>query len=153
MTSATDRGPEICNCAALRQAARHVTQFYDQRLAHTGLRTTQYSILARLNRLGPMTIGAMAEQMVMDRTTLGRNVKPLEREGLIVIGEGESDRRQKLLRVTAAGTQRVQEAAKAWAEAQDRFEAVYGGEAAKRLRRVLRDVTMCDLAGGEEDRR
>ena len=75
--------PEVCNCLALRQAARVVTQLYDQHLAANGLRTTQYSILARLNRLGPMTINALAAELVMDRTTLGRNILPLMRDGLV----------------------------------------------------------------------
>src|SRR5215510_6998746 len=61
--------PEECNCFAVRAAARHVTQYYDQFLAPTGLRTTQYSILAKLKRKGPLTINALAEDMVMDRTT------------------------------------------------------------------------------------
>src|SRR5438128_11920083 len=74
-----------CNCLALRQAARHVTQFYDQYLASTGLRTTQFSILAKLQRLGPMTINALSRELVMDRTTLGRTMLPLERDGLIAI--------------------------------------------------------------------
>jgi DNA-binding MarR family transcriptional regulator len=75
--------PEECNCFAVRAAARHVTQSYDQFLAPTGLRTTQFSILAKLKRKGPLTINALAEDMVMDRTTLGRNILPLERDGLI----------------------------------------------------------------------
>ena len=97
-----------CNCLALRQAARHVTQFYDQCLAPTGLRTTQYSILARLKRHGPMTINALAAQLVMDRTTLGRNILPLERDGLISIVKGSPDRRQKALHLTAAGAATTQ---------------------------------------------
>src|SRR5271170_7584973 len=76
---------ELCNCLALRQATRHVTQFYDQCLAPAGLRTTQFSILARLRRLGPVTISALAADLVMDRTTLGRNLQPLEREGLVAV--------------------------------------------------------------------
>jgi DNA-binding MarR family transcriptional regulator len=75
-----------CNCLALRQAARHVTQFYDQYLASTGLRTTQFSILAKLHGLGPMTINALARELVMDRTTLGRTMLPLERDGLSLSG-------------------------------------------------------------------
>ncbi len=75
--------PAACNCLALRQAARQVTQFYDQFLAPSGLRSTQYSILARLQRKGPMTINALAGELVMDRTTLGRNILPLQRDGLI----------------------------------------------------------------------
>ena len=71
--------PEDCNCFAVRSAARHVTQLYDQLLAPVGLRVTQFSILARLRSRGPLTINALAEDMVMDRTTLGRNIQPLER--------------------------------------------------------------------------
>src|SRR5260370_428682 len=74
---------EECNCFAVRAAARHVTQSYDQFLAPTGLRTTQFSILAKLKRKGPLTINALAEDMVMDRTTLGRTILPLERDGLM----------------------------------------------------------------------
>src|SRR5262249_5356728 len=91
---------EECNCLAVRQAARHITQFYDQLLAPSGLRATQFSILAKLRRLGPMTINALADELVMDRTTLGRNVLPLEREGLIAIVPGKQDRRSKELQLT-----------------------------------------------------
>ena len=80
--------PEECTCLAVRQAARHITQLYDQHLAAAGLRTTQYSILVKLKRLGPMTINVLADAMVMDRTTLGRNILPLERDGLISVAPG-----------------------------------------------------------------
>src|SRR3974377_748781 len=93
-------GPDDCNCLAARQAARHITQFYDQFLAASGLRTTQFSVLAKLRRLGAMTINALAAEMVMDRTTLGRNIRPLERDGLIAVEEGRRDRRSKTLRLT-----------------------------------------------------
>src|SRR5947209_10104780 len=109
-----------CNCLAVRQAARHVTQFYDRFLALAGLRTTQFSILARLRRRGPMTINALAADMVMDRTTLGRNVLPLERDRLIKIQPTASDRRSKQLHLTRAGMARLELAFKAWTEAQDR---------------------------------
>src|SRR6516225_3847704 len=84
-----------CNCLAVRQAARYITQFYDRYLAAAGLRTTQYGILAKLKRQGPMSINALAAQLIMDRTTLGRNVRPLERDGLIVIEPDPADRRSK----------------------------------------------------------
>src|SRR5438874_2589851 len=87
--------PDLCNCLALRQAARHVTQFYDHYLVPTGVRATQFSILAMLEGLGPISINALAEAMVMDRTTLGRNIQPLEREGLIAVTKGRADRRSK----------------------------------------------------------
>jgi DNA-binding MarR family transcriptional regulator len=145
MTAATELKPELCNCLALRQAARRVTQFYDGYLATAGLRTTQFSIVAKLKRLGPMTINALAEQMVMDRTTLGRNIQPLEREGLIVTRTGENDRRSKELHLTAAGAARVRAGVKAWADAQEQFEAVFGRKRASDMRALLRDVAASDL--------
>src|ERR1700747_132744 len=84
---------QACNCLAIRQAARHVTQFYDQLFAPFGLRATQYAILYRLQRDGPMTINALAAALVMDRTTLGRNILPLQRDGLIEIVASSADRR------------------------------------------------------------
>jgi DNA-binding MarR family transcriptional regulator len=132
--------PEECNCFAVRAAARHVTQFYDQFLAPTGLRTTQFSILAKLKQLGPLTINTLARDMVMDRTTLGRNILPLERDGLIRIEGTASDRRAKELHLTKAGEKRLQEALKAWSRAQARFETSFGIKRASELRTSLRAV-------------
>ena len=73
-------GSQECNCFAVRSAARHVSQVYDQFLASSGLRTTQFSILAKLKQKGPLTINALAREMVMDRSTLGRNILPLQRD-------------------------------------------------------------------------
>jgi DNA-binding MarR family transcriptional regulator len=129
-----------CNCFALRSAARHVSQFYDQFLAPVGLRGTQFSILAKLKRLGPMTINALADEMVMDRTTLGRNALPLERDGLIGIAPSAADRRAKELRLTKAGEKRLQQALAAWSHAQERFETSFGVKRAAALRAMLRAV-------------
>src|SRR5260370_18937930 len=126
MSPPTLPGPEECNCFAVRSAARHVTQLYDQFLAPAGLRSTQFSILAKLKRRGPLTINALADKMVMDRTTLGRNVQPLERDGLIRIETAPSDRRAKQLHLTKAGENRLQAGLKAWAKRQARFEASFG---------------------------
>jgi len=137
--------PAICNCLALRQAARHVTQFYDEFMAPIGLRATQYSILARLQRKGPMTINALAGELVMDRTTLGRNILPLEREGLLSIVPGRIDRRSKELQLTKAGIQRLDAARKGWSEAQTRFAAVFGEQRTAGLRALLFEVSATDL--------
>ena len=137
--------PAGCNCLALRQAARHVTQLYDQFLAPSRLRTTQYSILARLQRRGPMTINALAAELVMDRTTLGRNILPLERDGLIAVGSGKSDRRSKELRLTGAGAARFRSALKGWQEAQLRFEATFGAGRAETLRALLQQVATDEM--------
>lgn len=147
MTDDVELRAELCNCLAVRQAARHVSQFYDHCLAPVGLRTTQFSILARLKRLGPMTINALAREMVMDRTTLGRNIQPLQREGLVAAVTGSTDRRSKELHLTAAGAARLAAAIKGWAKAQARFEAVFGAERSRELRAMMRAVTASDLAG------
>ena len=136
-----------CNCLALRQATRHVTQFYDQCLAPSGLRTTQLSILAKLKRLGPLTINALARELVMDRTTLGRTMLPLERDGLIRIEDGTLDRRSKELHLTKAGADRLRVARKLWSEAQMQFEAAFGADRASTLRSELRAVASSELAG------
>ena len=137
---------EDCNCFAVRSAARHVSQFYDRFLAPTGLRTTQFSVLAtKLNRKGPLTINELAKDMVMDRTTLGRNVRPLERDGLIAIEAARSDRRAKKLRLTNAGEKRLRAAIKTWSRAQARFEMTFGARRAAELRRLMRAVVTTEL--------
>jgi|SRR5262245_29448539 len=137
--------PADCNCFAVRSAARHVSQFYDQLLAPSGLRTTQFSILAKVERKGPMTINRLAEDMVMDRTTLGRNILPLERDGLIRIAPSASDRRAKELHLTKAGEKRLQAARKGWSDAQARFEQTFGARRAADLRALLRTVVATDF--------
>ena len=138
-------GPDDCNCLAVRQAARHITQFYDQLLAPSGLHTTQVSILAKLRRLGPMTINALAAEMVMDRTTLGRNIRPLERDGLIAVEQGSRDRRSKELRVTEAGEARFRAGMKGWVQAQREFEKAFGAKRTADMRALLHAVAATEL--------
>jgi DNA-binding MarR family transcriptional regulator len=128
-----------CNCLALRQAARHASQLYDGYLAAEGLKTTQYSILSKLNRLGPLSINELAKVMVMDRTTLGRAVRPLERDKLLSIGAGD-DGRTRRLKLTAAGQAKLKAAATQWREAQKKFELAYGVNDSAELRTALRRV-------------
>lgn len=148
MNTATEMRFTPCNCAALREAARYVTQLYDQHLALADLRTTQYSILAKLKRLGPTTINAMAREMVMDRTTLGRNILPLQRRRLIVARRGREDGRSKELQLTKTGLARLEAASKEWAKAQAQFEAAFGGNRASELRGLLRAIVASDFGAG-----
>jgi DNA-binding MarR family transcriptional regulator len=134
-----------CNCLAVRQAARYVTQLYDRHLAACGLRTGQYGILARLKRRGPMTINELAAELVIDRTTLGRNLRPLERDGLITITPGRADRRIKELRLTDAGEARFEETREVWVAAQRRFETGFGPERAAELRGLLHALVASGL--------
>jgi DNA-binding MarR family transcriptional regulator len=137
--------PEDCNCFMVRSAARQVTQLYDQFLAPVGLHVTQFSILAKLKRLGPMTINALAKEMVMDRTTLGRNVLPLERDGLIKIETSTTDGRAKVLHLTKTGEKRLQAGREAWEQAQRRFDTRFGAKRAADFRAILRAVVASDL--------
>ena len=146
MATTASLGPDVCNCLAARQAARHITQFYDQYLVSSGLRTTQFSILAKLRRLGPMTINRLAAEMVMDRTTLGRNILPLERDGLIAVEQGSIDRRSKELRVTKAGEARFRAGVKGWLQAQRQFEKVFGAKRTADMRALLHAVASTDLS-------
>ncbi len=142
-----------CNCLALRQAARHVTQFYDRVLAPSGLRTTQLSILAKLHRMGPMTINALANELIMDRTTLGRNLLPLQRDDLIMAAKGETDRRSKQLHLTKTGAAQLRTATKLWLRAQARFEVTFGPPRAAELRALLHDVSGLSDLGSPAERR
>jgi DNA-binding MarR family transcriptional regulator len=132
-----------CNCLAVRQAARQITQFYDRHMAASGLTTSQYSILAKLSRLGPQSINALAAQMVMDRTTTGRAIQPLEREGLIAVEAG-SDARTKMVKLTPAGAKRFKAAQAHWRDAQAEFEGSYGAAEAAALRGALARVSAVD---------
>ena len=138
--------PEICNCLAIRQAARHVSQLYDECIAPSGLRGSQFSILARLKRHGATTINALARDLVMDRTTLGRNILPLEREGLVAVRPGSADRRSKEVHLTEAGMARFEAGRVRWEEAQGRFTQAFGDARAAELRRLMRAVTTTDFA-------
>jgi DNA-binding MarR family transcriptional regulator len=144
----SDHGAQLseCNCLAIRQAARHVTQFYDRLFAPTGLRATQFAILARLRQNGPMPINALATLLVMDRTTLGRNILPLQRDGLVEVRPSPSDRRRHELRLTDAGRDLHRAGIRHWEEAQRRFNAVFGDERATALRDLLREVSASDFA-------
>ena len=128
-----------CNCLALRQAARHLTQVYDRHLAETGLRSTQYSILSKLSRLGPQPIGKLADTMVMERTALGRALRPLERDRLVAVEAGP-DARTRSVSLTPKGVARFKAAAVLWRRAQKEFESAYGEDAARSLRVSLQRV-------------
>jgi DNA-binding MarR family transcriptional regulator len=136
----SDVEPEICNCAALRQAARRVTKLYDDALAPIGLGVNQFSILARLSVVAPSTIQDLARRLVMDRSTLGHLLRPLEKRGFVKVEVSEQDRRSRVIVLTPAGKAVVAKARPRWAAAQRRFESSFGTEAAVELRTVLKEI-------------
>ena len=106
-----------CACFNLRKAARLVAQVYDQHLQPVGLKNTQFTLLRAASMLGPLSISQLADELVTDRTTLTRNLKPVEREGLIEVVAGK-DARTRNVRVTAKGRERIQQALPHWSAAQ-----------------------------------
>ena len=123
-----------CACLNLRKAARAVTQYYDGALRPSGLRATQFSILAALVAEGSATITALAQELVMDRTTLTRDLKLLGKMGLVEISPG-ADRRTRVARVSDRGRTAVYRAVPLWEEAQSR---VVKGIGKKRWRKLVR---------------
>jgi len=140
----SDAEPEICNCAALRQAARRVTRLYDEALAPIGLSVNQFSILARLNRVRPSSIQKLARLLVMDRSTLGHLLRPLEKRGFVKLEVSERDRRGRKVALTPAGKAAAARARPLWAEAQRSFENTFGNEAALEIRAVLKEIAMAE---------
>ena len=117
-----------------------MSALYDAAMAPLGLRVSQFGILSRLRSGGPRAIQALAADLAMDRTTLGRNIRPLERDGLLAAIPDPDDGRARLLSLTPAGADLVARAMPAWREAQAEYEARYGAEPAAALRSALVDV-------------
>ena len=107
----------LCTCTNLRSAARAITHVYDEFLRSSGLPTTQFLLLAALGAHEATTLTPLAEDLGMDPTTLARNLKPLERDGLVRIDAGR-DRRTRVLRLTEQGVAALEGAYPLWEQAQ-----------------------------------
>lgn len=134
----TSDGPDIRTCAHanLRKALRVVSQAYDSALKPVGIRATQFTLLAVVAGRGELPLTKLAEVLVMDRTTLTRNLKPLVKQGWLKIGR-EDDERIRLISITDAGRQVVAEATPLWRDVQDR---VGEGLGAERLSGLINDL-------------
>ena len=123
----SNASPLPCACTALRRSGRALSRLYDEALAETGLRVTQYALLAALARTGLVSLTVLADELVMDRTTLSRNLIPLEREGLVVLEPGR-DRRTRCARLTDEGARRLAAARPYWLAAQEQVTERFGRE-------------------------
>jgi DNA-binding MarR family transcriptional regulator len=137
--------PTRCNVTALRKATRHVSQLYDAALATLGLRATQRAILSYVRRSGTPTMGELAAVLVLDRTALNHNLKPLQRDGYVRLLTDKDDRRIKRVQLTRQGEVKLQESEAAWMQAQNRFEAAFGRKEAGDLRRTLDFIAGLDF--------
>lgn len=126
-----------CNCNALRSAARRVTNFYDRCLETSGLRVTQYIILALLVECPGLSVNELAEALELDRTTAGKNLRPLERDGLVRVVADEADGRSRRVELTGRGRAAFETAMPLWQSAQAALERRIGVEEASGLRHTL----------------
>jgi DNA-binding MarR family transcriptional regulator len=129
------------NCLGLqiRKATRLVTQLYDEYLQPSGLRSTQFNLLVAIALAQAVPLTHLAEIMVLDRTTLARNLKPLESQGLVIVEPGE-DKRVHLISLTERGSQRLEQALPYWRQAQDKVKARLGQAQWEALRADLRTL-------------
>jgi len=142
----SDLDPGLCNNSVLRQAARQLGQLYDDIVSPSGLRATQFGLLAYVVALDRPTMARLAEALVMDLSALGHTLKPLMRDGLVETFPDERDKRAKRVRLTAAGERKVKAASALWTKAQGNFEAAYGKRKAAELRKTLSFLASDDFA-------
>lgn len=128
--------PVPCHCVTLRRAARATTAVYDALLERSGLTLPQFSMLRTLERLGPQPMTRLAAEVRLDRTTLTRNLRPLEARRWIEVGRGD-DHRQRSVSLTRAGAAAIARALPAWERAQARVESHLGPERLRVLREAL----------------
>ncbi len=121
-----------CALFNLRKTTRKLTQTYDAALKDSGLRITQFSLLAHLWGRGALPISTLAEEMVVDRTTLSRNLRPLAKQGLLDIRPGRDARVQEVS-LTAAGEARVRATLPLWRMAQQHVVDQLGADVLARL--------------------
>ena len=128
-----------CACTALRKAARAVSRTYDEALARQGMTTTQFAILRHVERGAPLPLSRLAEQLVMDRTSLYRALAPIEARGWISVTPGPG--RSRMASLTAAGRHAIDAAEADWRRVQPRIVDGMGGEGWTALQAALRAIT------------
>ncbi len=142
--AATPRG---CSHFKLRQLSRRLGQHYDPIVAGAGLKTTQYSLLSHLDRLGPLRPGELALAMAMSASTLTRNLQPLVAQGWAAVGAG-GDGRSRIVAITAAGRAKRSEAQRLWKRAQLALNRRLGDDRVARLHALL-DECLAGLGDSE----
>ncbi len=135
-----------CSGAAVRRASRQLGQLYDDVLAPSGLRTTQFSLLTQILVGETPPLKSLAEAMVMDLSALGHTLKPLIRDGLVELVPDAKDRRVKRVRLTGQGQRKRDEAHSLWEQAQARFDAAFGAEQSAALRRAMAVIATPEFA-------
>lgn len=132
----TVKQPSLCNCLNLRRASLSITKIYDQWMAPSGLTVNQFSLLRHLKSMGPVSVSDLSLEIRLDRTTLVRNLKPLEKEALIV-DVSKKGTRNRQLQLSEKGIAQLKAAELLWIKAQNFMEQQLGEDNLKRLTGLL----------------
>jgi len=146
-------GVDQCNCFTVRKAARQISRLYDGYLQPSGLRITQFLILATLNEQESASVNVLSERLDIERTAMGKMIGVLERDGLVAVRPSPEDGRIRIVELTPEGTRLFERAAPLWREAQREFSVRNGARNVEVLRRSLSGMKVGgDFApvGGEE---
>ncbi len=128
-----------CACLNLRKATRAVSQMYDEILRPSGLKVTQFSVLATVAGVGPASMTTISRTLVMDRTTLTRNLKPLMDRGLVKAEKG-NDRRQRPIAITRKGEDALARAMPLWRQANEQIVDGVGAARWQGMSRLLEET-------------
>lgn len=131
-----DQVPVVCAALNFQKATRVITQLFNEELRPSGLRVNQFALLVAILLYAPVTIGNLADELIMDRTSLSRNLKPLEKRNLILIEVGK-DRRTRRIKLSGRGRQALEEALPLWEKAQAQ---VLKGLGSERYGKMLREL-------------
>ena len=131
-----DTKPQGCTNFKLRQLVRRVSHLYDAEVGKAGLKTTQYSLLSHVLRLGPIRPGDLAAAMTMDASTLTRNLKPMLGAGWLEMTAG-ADGRSRLVHITDAGRDKRAEAQRHWKAAQQGLNQRLGVERVRAMHALV----------------
>lgn len=118
---------QLCVCGNLRKTTRVITQFYDQHLQSTGLRSTQCGLLRNISLHKNISVGELGDMLLMDQSTVTRNIEILKKHGYITTTPENHDARKKSISITQSGEEKLKEAIPLWEEAQARIEHELGG--------------------------
>jgi DNA-binding MarR family transcriptional regulator len=129
-----------CNCFAVRKAARRISRLYDDLFQPTGLRITQFLILAVLAKVSGASVNELAERLDLERTAMGKTLGPLERDGLIRIEPSAVDGRSRVVKLTSKGNRIFQDASPLWKQAQQQLAESNGARWMGALRSSLSEI-------------
>jgi DNA-binding MarR family transcriptional regulator len=128
-----------CYCTSIRRATRKITALYDAALEPVGINVAQFGLLRRLDRssASPLSIQELADRSELERSTVARNVRVLEKHGFVELGGSTEDRRSSTILLTDEGLAALEQGVPLWHDAQRQVEEMLGQQTASKLRSVL----------------